>query len=446
MKKEKYKLIKDYPQSPVLGYIADFTITDILYNAGTADTDLIEGDCKNFPELWVKYKFTTEDGVDIFEGDNYYEDNRAGILKLHASDREYPKNYQVFSTKKAAQKYLASLVPTLESCNEDTTIKELIPKGQKSSEVHTGSGKVIIGQDKIVCDSTITLAFKKKTELEEGVWYKMVGNKIWLIYSKELNMSGFVNTFWQTNIQLGSQDHLEKANIEEVKELLLRKAKKDYPEGTKFDQSTAYGGVGPKEIIVCNCYIEDSGIPGEFNITAGGYGVFGADNIWAEIIEKPLCQDKKGKFWYESDFKNEGIYQITTNTTVWLSRIYTPLIKYTRDNFKLISLLHPEDNSFYSSPGSQDCSEIKDIREATLTQKDWLERCEKAGKFVPLNLAQYGVRWNTWETIDVNVDNEFEDWEWFDTRKERDIYVKMNKPMFSKQQIIDLLDSIGEHG
>jgi hypothetical protein len=56
----------------------------------------------------------------------------------------------------------------------------------------------------------------------------------------------------------------------------------------------------------------------------------------------------------------------------------------------------------------------------------------------------------SWETrdkkgVDFDADNE-SPWLWFDTEEERNEYIALHKPMYSKQNIIDLLDTRGVEG
>ena len=66
----KYKLVKKYPGSPELGYETKFN------NSGEDWSALLKvADCKYFPEFWEEVKdplFITEDGKEIYEGDNLY--------------------------------------------------------------------------------------------------------------------------------------------------------------------------------------------------------------------------------------------------------------------------------------------------------------------------------------------------------------------------------------
>jgi hypothetical protein len=130
-----YKLIKTYPGSFPLGHLAILDESVKYYNLGTTtrSLDYIE----NHPENWqhVCYKchenvytcksfgckqaiLITEDGVDIFEGDNYYFVNTnldfkaytGTIMKgMTATNPDTKK----FSTKKAAENYIKMNKPCL---------------------------------------------------------------------------------------------------------------------------------------------------------------------------------------------------------------------------------------------------------------------------------------------------------------------------------------------
>ena len=103
----KYKLIKEYPGSPKLGNTID-----------NLENDWIE----DYPEFWeevvkkVKIPlFTSEDGVNIFEGDisfgvnsNFKLSEIKHINKLYI----YP-NVKEFSTKEKAEEYILYNKPLL---------------------------------------------------------------------------------------------------------------------------------------------------------------------------------------------------------------------------------------------------------------------------------------------------------------------------------------------
>jgi hypothetical protein len=70
---KQYKLIKEYPTSPPLGTILTLKENG-WYQSGTSYAHLPES-IEIFPEFWKEIKeplFTTEDGVDVYEGDEYW--------------------------------------------------------------------------------------------------------------------------------------------------------------------------------------------------------------------------------------------------------------------------------------------------------------------------------------------------------------------------------------
>jgi len=130
-----YKLIKTYPGSFPLGHLAILDESVKYYNLGTTtrSLDYIE----NHPENWqhVCYKchenvytcksfgckqaiLITEDGVDIFEGDNYYFVNTNLDFKAYAGTimkgmTATNPDTKKFSTKKAAENYIKMNKPCL---------------------------------------------------------------------------------------------------------------------------------------------------------------------------------------------------------------------------------------------------------------------------------------------------------------------------------------------
>lgn len=129
-----YKLIKTYPGSFPLGHLAILDESVKYYNLGTTtrSLDYIE----NHPENWqhVCYKchenvytcktfgckqplFTTEDGVDVYEGDTVWHTNLNPNLKIYSSIVKYKKPFTpvagLFSTKKAAENYIKMNKPCL---------------------------------------------------------------------------------------------------------------------------------------------------------------------------------------------------------------------------------------------------------------------------------------------------------------------------------------------
>lgn len=106
----KYKLIKEYPGSPKIGNTID-----------NLENDWIE----NYSEFWQPFVekikqplFTTEDGVDIFEGDSYYSYNleldissKFDSACLKISGKNTDNKY--FSTKEKAEEYILMNKPCL---------------------------------------------------------------------------------------------------------------------------------------------------------------------------------------------------------------------------------------------------------------------------------------------------------------------------------------------
>lgn len=154
--KNRYKLIKEYPGSPNLGDTVemnlelDFIFYTLITGKEAEKWVIHKNLIENSPEFWAKYLFTTEDKVDIYEGEKCY----AGFLdivtgKLESLDK-IPKRYQgiatwlkYFSTKEAIEEYSGSLraIKTLD--NMDLFI------GEKYYEVYKPTGEI---RNKILCN------------------------------------------------------------------------------------------------------------------------------------------------------------------------------------------------------------------------------------------------------------------------------------------------------
>ena len=101
----KYKLIKEYPGSPILGTVHSGAL---LFNTtyGCLKLEL-------YPEFWEEVKepiLTTEDGVDLYEGDRvYFYINiitKSSILDTKLMSFPPSKDFKYFSTKEAAEDYV----------------------------------------------------------------------------------------------------------------------------------------------------------------------------------------------------------------------------------------------------------------------------------------------------------------------------------------------------
>lgn len=115
-----YKLIKEYPGSPTIGTIAKEDKIDYVYYYLEKDshTGIGSSIIENNPEFWKKVEklFTTEDGIDIFEGDEYYFIVLNDILpnnwviQRHRCDwnnqRKPALGKVQFSTKQKAEEYI----------------------------------------------------------------------------------------------------------------------------------------------------------------------------------------------------------------------------------------------------------------------------------------------------------------------------------------------------
>ena len=121
----KYKLIKEYPGSPKLNTIVEEHKTK--KSLFVSKCNFAINHPYYFPEFWeeivekVKQPLlTTEDGVDIYEGDVFYSTRKNGlgsILKYtgHPLENASKKNedFVDFSTKEKAEEYILMNKPVL---------------------------------------------------------------------------------------------------------------------------------------------------------------------------------------------------------------------------------------------------------------------------------------------------------------------------------------------
>ena len=123
----KYKLIKEYPGSPKLGYI------DHLNKTGhNSQGEYVQSMYDTNPEFWEKVieqpLFTSEDGVDIFKRDNIYWVNINTFDKVNCNkynddlgeisiksllSKKYECKAVGFSTKEKAEEYILLNKPCL---------------------------------------------------------------------------------------------------------------------------------------------------------------------------------------------------------------------------------------------------------------------------------------------------------------------------------------------
>lgn len=126
---KRYKLIREYPGSPKLNTIVEEHKTK--KSLFVSKCNFAINHPYYFPEFWEEIDnnfilpvkqplFTTEDGVDIFEGDEFYSTHKDGlgsILKYtghsleNASKKQ--KDFVDFSTKEKAEEYILMNKPVL---------------------------------------------------------------------------------------------------------------------------------------------------------------------------------------------------------------------------------------------------------------------------------------------------------------------------------------------
>ena len=114
MKYKEYKVIKKYPNGPEIGTIVKkigwgFTVQWIEDNPEEAK--------EYFEEITKKYLFTTIDGIEIYEGDEYYivmPRSNYNIQKEEPAKKDWYKKdwgYLYFSNKKEAINHINYIKP-----------------------------------------------------------------------------------------------------------------------------------------------------------------------------------------------------------------------------------------------------------------------------------------------------------------------------------------------
>lgn len=242
----KYKLIKKFSASPRLGFIAKFEYMD-SHICAEGIPSLLVPDCSNYPEFWTKYMFTTEDGVDMFVGDEgyYIHGSVEGTFKTLLLPVD--SNIKYFSTKKAAQEYLSSL----------------------------------------------------KSQFEKDVWYKLNNFNTYILFNSFGLNSGFLCNFgWSNAIHVRKENPSvwKKADTKEVRKLLLEEAKRRYPLNTKI-------------ISMHNGCIRS--INGKFEYTYSGniicnhswsdITVLFHKGNWVKVVEEKKMYHSVNKYWEEVD-------------------------------------------------------------------------------------------------------------------------------------------------
>lgn len=165
------------------------------------------------------------------------------------------------------------------------------------------------------------------------------------------------------------------------KQVLLEEIKKRYPLGTKFRD------IKNKKIQVVETenysYFEGSK-SGQVGLSWRGW-LFHT-NEWAEIVEKPIFTDEKGKFWYKSDFKSGDIIYHKTDS-------FEYFVEFNYFNRNIIvgkSYIRLENSEFYKIIYSN--SIIEDLRFANKEEKEWYNKCKKLEKFVPKDEKKWSLK------------------------------------------------------
>jgi len=227
--------------------------------------------------------------------------------------------------------------------------------------------------------------------LETGNWYvgkyiEDTGERAYIYYLGDNNISwGFDwNGKWTNTFKLVNNleyQMWELVNINRIKLLLLRKCTNDYEVGTIINQTVAYNGSGECKYTIKSGNIEVDIKDKNINVSVDDYGIFNTRfGVWADIIKTPLFEDIYGNFWYKDDFKQNEVYYIElTDNTKYLLKFNT-----TNNNEMFgtaaINLL---ENTYYIDGLKIFTDPISVTRIATQDEIDWLERCKKAGKYIP---------------------------------------------------------------
>lgn len=303
--------------------------------------------------------FVTEDRKNIYEGMNFYtlwkitlkftywKDNNGVECIKYTADKYSKKdsNELYFSTKEAAEQYLESLKP----------------------------------------------------KLEVNKWYKDP-NSNWLVFITS-SRSGYgfdTDNKWFENVDStwGLKDIIP-ATDEEVRERLLKYAKENYPEGTKYkcvnNNEKIYHNRDNFQFQIDKYIISDKNIWSSITNSSGGW--LYKDGKWAKIIEKPLFRDNNGKYRYKSDFEEGKVYKVNTGYKYnWVIRFS----HFEGNTFKGSSCLSSDnyyDDKFTSST-------VKSVLLISKDEIQWLEACEKAGKFVEKDSWKNSKE----KTVDILID------------------------------------------
>jgi hypothetical protein len=211
---------------------------------------------------------------------------------------------------------------------------------------------------KVLIDNTDV---KDNEKLKIGKWYRHKNN---CTVFKDTSSTGYGTDFvgnWSNSVSISIPENWRLATDEEIEEVLIKEAKKrGYKEGNFYDRWGVTKGSSNVEGYCC--YYRDSFTSLTFNL---GY-VF-CEGKWAEIVEEPeyLTKDDlvEGEVYYRMfciGKPNEYGYVFIHNKPHH--------IRLEKGNYKY-------ENYIYRQPD-------KNIKPATKQQKEHLEQCIAAKKYV----------------------------------------------------------------
>ena len=176
----KFKLIKKFPGSPEVGTIftggSGFCYKergmDGKKSVSSSLKTYLEKDIENNPEYFAPCLFTTEDGVDIYEGDLFYHIAYENVwLTIAMIQPDYQRYGKTFSTEKAAQDYMDLLKPQYEKGDyvvlsiDNTTYMGIYEGVDKGLDLFVANMWVLFEPGKALCDDVfISTGYFKKVE------------------------------------------------------------------------------------------------------------------------------------------------------------------------------------------------------------------------------------------------------------------------------------------
>ncbi|MCP4255001.1 MAG: hypothetical protein GY775_16665 [Candidatus Scalindua sp.] len=484
---QKYKLLKDLP-----GYKKG-----LIGNSQFFKNNL-RLDPEKYKDWFNLIIFTTEDGVDMYENDSYYC-AYLSIFKVHrrltvndSYDRTHPDCNILgpFSTEKVAEERMLAAIAEREglkvgiylnkyllddwlSINDETFNFIEAASGEVTSITkgdYTVKGVPIFNTNAInyplIGFKDFKEAWEKANiwekantpEFEKGKWYKYKDKDTYVFFTSFGGNKGFYNKKWHTNIYISEEDTgWKKANMNEVNVLLLEETKRRFPAGCKFKslvrEISDDSLIISKEIKTAqkNHYWAKGDDCPSVGTIEGQYTTLYCNGMWAELVELPLFKDENNKYWYKSDLKPGKVFKITTNKCTFIA----PFKTCNEIDFFIEKDINVSKSTFHNYSGLL-CA-IKDIKKlevVTSEELKWFDRCCEAGKFIPKQevIEMYGVYLDNYEFFNCIISplppqNEDMDslrkCEVFNTNEERDMYVKMNKPEFSRNQVMTMLTDIG---